>query len=412
MTTKTQDKRETDVNGFWSIPGNPISKVGVYPYLGSEIGAPDPDRIYQVYRPAEELSDPETLASFNLVPLIDNHEFLGQGGTPAEQKGVQGTTGETAVFDYPYLRNNLRVYSSFLQGLITSGKTELSPAYRCDYDFTPGVFDGQAYDAVQRRIRGNHLALVDRGRTGPDVAVQDRYPITCDSAEFITMEFTPEQLEQLRALIAQILAEQAAGTTGDDTPTNPDDKKTGDEPTVPAAPVDPNKPKDEIPNPADVPTEAAAAVTEAVQTVAEVKEALAEAEAAVAEAEGDKPAADALPRLRKAMDALLVARVGVKPAAKPAAKALDAETVMRQIAARDALVTRLQPHVGTFDASNLLTEVAVAKYGAKKLGLKAEDGMELAVLNGYLQATKAPAERVVQDSHISADTTAGKFWKE
>ncbi len=405
---KTQDERRTDVNGFWSIPGNPISKVGVFPYLGSEIGAPDPDRIYQVYRSAEELSQPETLASFNLVPLVDDHEFLGAGGTPAEQKGVQGTTGETATFDYPYLRNNLRVYSSFLQGLINSGKTELSPAYRCDYEFTSGVFDGQAYDAVQRNIRGNHLALVDKGRTGPDVAVQDRYPITQDSAEFITMEFTPEQLQQLRALIAQVLAEQAAGPTGDETP-NPDDKKTDDAP--PEVTPDPNKPTDELPEPTDVPAEAAAAVTEAVQTVAEVKEALAEAEAAVAEAEGDKPAADALPRLKRAMDALLIARVGAKPT-KPAAKALDAETVMRQIAARDALVTRLQPHVGTFDSSTLLTESAVAKYGVKKLGIKAADGMELAVLHGYLQATKAPAERIAQDSHISADGTAGKLWKE
>src|SRR5690606_18632680 len=163
----------------------------------------------------------------------------------------------------------------------------------------------QPYDAVQKEIRGNHLALVDRGRTGPDVAVQDRYPITCDSAEFITMELTPEQIEQIKALIAQVLAEKAAGVSGDETP-DPN-KPTGDEvPDPNAKPAD--KPADDLPDPASVPTEAAAAVTAAVQTVAEVKEALAEAEAAVAEAEGDKPAADALPRLKKAMDALTIAR--------------------------------------------------------------------------------------------------------
>lgn len=403
MSTKTQDKRQTDINGFWSIPANPISKVGVFPYLGSEIGAPDPDRVYRVYRPAEELANPETLASFNLIPLINEHEFLGLDGTPAEQKGVQGTTGEAATFDYPYLRNNLRVYSNFLQDLINSGKTELSPAYRCDYDFTPGEFEGQAYDAVQRNIRANHLALVDKGRTGPDVAVQDRYPITCDSAEFINMEFTPEQLEQLKALIAQILADQAAGSGAD--ANNPDDKPTGD--NVP----DPDKPTDEIPDPEDVPAEAAAAVAEAVQTVAEVKEALAEAEAAVAEAEGEK-AADALPRLKKAMDALLVARVGAKPAQK-AAPAMDAATVIRQIAARDELAEKLEPHIGKFSTADMMSAADVAKYGVKKLGLKAADGAEMAVLDGYLQGAKAPHETIIsQDSAPRSDSTATKVWKE
>src|SRR5690606_17289039 len=121
---------------------------------------------------------------------------------------------------------------------------------------------------------------------------QDRYPITCDSAEFINMEFTPEQLEQLKALITQILADQTAGSGAD--ANNPDDKPTGDENP------DTKKPTDELPDPneVDTPAEAAAAVAEAVQTVAEVKEALAEAEAAVAEAEGEK-AEDAMPRLKK-----------------------------------------------------------------------------------------------------------------
>lgn len=405
MSKKTQDKRQTDINGFWSIPRNPISKVGVFPYLGSEIGAPDPNRVYRVYRPAEELSHPETLASFNLIPLINDHEFLGVDGTPAEQKGVQGATGEAATFDYPYLRNNLRVYSSFLQDLINSGKTELSPAYRCDYDFTSGEFDGQAYDAIQRNIRGNHLALVDRGRSGPDVAVQDRYPITCDSAEFINMEFTPEQLEQLKALIAQILADQAAGSGAD--ADNPEDKPTGDENP------DPEKPTDELPDPneVDTPAEAAAAVAEAVQTVAEVKEALAEAEAAVAEAEGEK-AEDALPRLKKAMDALLITRV-TKVAAKPAAPAMDAATVIRQIAARDSLAAKLEQHIGKFSTADMVTAADVAKYGVKKLGLKAADGAEIAVLDGYLQGAKAPHETILaQDAAPRSDATANKLWKE
>ena len=34
-------KRIIDSNGFVEIPDNPLSKVGIYDYLGSEIGAPE-----------------------------------------------------------------------------------------------------------------------------------------------------------------------------------------------------------------------------------------------------------------------------------------------------------------------------------------------------------------------------------
>ncbi len=56
--------RVTDVNGYMTIQGNPISKEGVFDYLGSQLpGAPaeDANKIFKVYRPAEELEKPETL---------------------------------------------------------------------------------------------------------------------------------------------------------------------------------------------------------------------------------------------------------------------------------------------------------------------------------------------------------------
>ncbi|MEJ2897751.1 DUF2213 domain-containing protein, partial [Bordetella avium] len=213
-----------DVNGFLLVRDNPITKVGVFPYLGREIGASDPDRIYQVYRPQEELEKPETIASANLVPWIDEHEFLGKDGTPAEKKGVQGTTGETARFEYPYLRNSIKVYSEFMKDLIDRGKVELSPSYRCRYEFTEGTFDGKRYHAIQRDLRFNHLATVKEGRTGPDLAVQDCLTITYDSAEFINMELTPENIQQIRELIVQALAEKAPAGSDDDPEADPTKK--------------------------------------------------------------------------------------------------------------------------------------------------------------------------------------------
>ena len=48
----------------------------------------------------------------------------------------------------------------------SAGLKELSLGYNLDLDETPGVWNGQRYDAVQKNIRINHLALVREARAG------------------------------------------------------------------------------------------------------------------------------------------------------------------------------------------------------------------------------------------------------
>jgi hypothetical protein len=58
--------------------------------------------------------------------------------------------------------------------LIQGGKKELSNGYSADYDFQVGVTPrGDSYQAIQRNMRGNHIAIVDRGRCGAVCAVSD-----------------------------------------------------------------------------------------------------------------------------------------------------------------------------------------------------------------------------------------------
>lgn len=45
--------RQEDQNGYITIENNPISRSGVFQYLGRNVGDADPDRIVNVYRPAE-----------------------------------------------------------------------------------------------------------------------------------------------------------------------------------------------------------------------------------------------------------------------------------------------------------------------------------------------------------------------
>lgn len=185
--------REDDVNGWTEIKGNPISKVGVFPYSGSQINSDlEPDKIYMVFRSEQELNNPETIKSFKLLPWTDDHTMLGSEGeglTPAERKGIHGVIGEDVYFEDGYLKGNLKVFSDKLANLIDSGKKELSIGYRCLYDMSPGMYNGEKYDFIQREIRGNHLALVDEGRSGHDVSVLDHFKFTFDSGDLKMAEY-------------------------------------------------------------------------------------------------------------------------------------------------------------------------------------------------------------------------------
>ena len=338
--------QSVDINGYVEIKGNPISKTGVYPYLGREIGASEPDRIYKVYRPEEELSSQETIDSFKLMPLVDEHAMLGDeaaGFTPAERKGVQGVIGEDVYFDAPYLRGNIKVYSESAKGLVKSGtKRELSPGYRFKLDMTPGTFNGEAYDAIQREIRANHLALVTEGRTGPDVSVLDSAAHLCalDSAllqEALTMadEMNPASESagtdvDLKAQIKQILAEIKA------------EEEAGEEQGVDADPA---------------PTPAAKDPAEDPATKAATDEDMA-----------------------KGMDALRAELASLK---KQLSTAQDSGSLLGQIADRDALYAKVSPFIGAFDHASMTAD-ALAAYAVKKLEVPAKAGTERVALDAWL----------------------------
>lgn len=180
--------KKVDDNGFWRIKDNPISKVGVFPYLGKQISSElEPDKIYMVYRPAEELFSEEALESFNRVPvpLVEDHTMIGKDNTPAEEKGVEGVI-QNVRRSGDKLIGDIAIYSDHMKDKINDGKKELSMGYYCQYELADGEYKGEHYDAIQREIRSNHVALVDRGRMGSDVRVYDAF---CFDAAISTAEF-------------------------------------------------------------------------------------------------------------------------------------------------------------------------------------------------------------------------------
>ena len=168
-------KRKLDKNGYLRVDMCNITKAAVNPYLGREI--PDsesfglePEKIYYVLRPAEELK--KAVESFNNLPLLSRHIEVDVENVP--KKDIVGSLGDKASFEYPYIQNSLIVYDKKDIDLALKGeKKELS----CGYRYTPvkqsGVFEGQPYDFVMTDIIGNHVAIVKEGRAGHDVMIAD-----------------------------------------------------------------------------------------------------------------------------------------------------------------------------------------------------------------------------------------------
>lgn len=403
--------RVADPNGFWTVTGNPLSREGVFEYLGSELpGAPDPAAIYRVYRPAAELASPETIESFRLIPLIDEHTWLGDDGLPAEQKGVHGTTGETVYFDPPFLRSTLRITSRSCAQSIQSakdgasvGKCQLSAGYRCAYDWTPGVWNGQSYDAVQRQIRGNHIALVREGRSGPEVAVLDRKPfvtsITFDSLEFRKMADSPT-VEELSAQLATVLPlveqfkELQASLAGASTAEEVDE-------TAQAA----EEHAGEVIEAAEE-VEAAAEAVEGTDVEEAEEEALAstldEAEKAMdRKARKLKPSArslDAAMRVGAARARAVAARGARRMRAMDRKMATTMDAAIAGLGDRDKLAKRLHPVIGVFDHS-AMSAAQVAAYGAEKIG----GGITVAGLTAYLDGRESVPTGRAQDSTPRVD---------
>jgi hypothetical protein len=142
------------------------------------------------YRPPEEASDPKSLATFGgkAVTLEHPPEMLTAENT---REYAVGFTGTEVVYDQGFVRVVVTLTDQeAIDAVLRGDAVEVSAGYEVDIDPTPGVTpDGQQYDAIQRNIRCNHLAVTRRGRAGPEVRLHlDRKEtmaqLTLDNAVF------------------------------------------------------------------------------------------------------------------------------------------------------------------------------------------------------------------------------------
>lgn len=178
LAIDAESKRTYDENGFLHVSISPLTRVQVAPYRGCEIPGwqelgLEPERVYRGYRPASELSKPETIESVNGIPIQLAHH-MDYADNPAKNTRV-GSTGTDGAFHSPFLTNSLHIQDKNAIDRINDGSMrELSLAYRYKPVFQSGETpDGEKYDFIMTDISANHVALVDEGRAGHEVLVYD-----------------------------------------------------------------------------------------------------------------------------------------------------------------------------------------------------------------------------------------------
>lgn len=153
-------------NGWLRIDGR-ITRTGVFTYRNND------GTMRRELRLPEEVFKTDAMQSFALVPVTDEHPpgFLDAKNT---REYARGSVAGTLRKDGEFIAGELLVTDAdLIQKLEKGAARELSCGYNCDLDEAPGVTsDGLRYDAIQRNIRGNHVAVVAKGRAGPEARVR------------------------------------------------------------------------------------------------------------------------------------------------------------------------------------------------------------------------------------------------
>lgn len=191
-------KREFQDNGYLKVPGR-VARSGIQKYLASELGLQDrsPNDVINVYRPPEEVFDEESLKSYDNVDVTNDHpeDLVDSESYKRVSVGHAISVGHK---DGDFVEVDLLIKDKGSIKEIQDGKVELSAGYRARYLPEKGTSpDGQQYEFVQRDIRINHIALVDKARAGREAKLYDqnqpeydvmKATVTLDSGNVVEVE--------------------------------------------------------------------------------------------------------------------------------------------------------------------------------------------------------------------------------
>jgi len=150
-----------------------IARTGIQIYHGKECGRPEMEKV-RVFRPQDAVFGNAAVKSYTHLPVTLDHPGVSVDSTNWKKYAV-GETGEDVLRDGGTVRVPMMLRDATAIAAVKDGKNQISVGYSCDLEWVDGITeDGQKYDAVQKNIQGNHVAIVSTARGGPELKFGDR----------------------------------------------------------------------------------------------------------------------------------------------------------------------------------------------------------------------------------------------
>ena len=134
-----------------------VTSTGIFEYHNED------GSVRRELRLPEEVFSPKSLASYKGRPVIVTHDagLINKDNVSENTIGTILSEGYRSGDD---VRCEIVIHDT--DEMKRCGYKELSLGYNLDLEETPGEWNGQHYDAIQRNIVVNHLALVQEARAG------------------------------------------------------------------------------------------------------------------------------------------------------------------------------------------------------------------------------------------------------
>jgi len=142
-----------------------VSRIGIFVYRNED------GSLRRELRHPDEVFKQDSLRTAEMIPITLGHPEAGLVTSENSEQLQVGQTGEKVRVDSPWMTSTITVNQERAIDNIRAGNQELSLGYTLTLDETPGEWDGQQYDAIQRSIEYNHLAIVPNARAGSEARV-------------------------------------------------------------------------------------------------------------------------------------------------------------------------------------------------------------------------------------------------
>lgn len=197
-----------------------VTSTGIFEYKNKD------GSIRRELRLPEEVFDPASLESYEGKPVIVTHAAGYVSKENVEQEYI-GTVLSKGYQDGEHVRAKIIIHNT---GSLDCGLRELSLGYKTETDETPGEWQGQPYDAIQRNIRINHLALVANARAGDSARLnldggnpENKGGTQMSRISSRADGFTPEEIQAAIEAYKARKASRTAPPTGDGEGTPPEE---------------------------------------------------------------------------------------------------------------------------------------------------------------------------------------------